>query len=82
MTQNLMSMWLYSKWEIRFIIIGSLQVLFKLLESIIWSKHRILFDLDFNRSGNHGNAQLRSPFKKERAMPVGKKQTGHLGTSL
>lgn len=31
-SQNLMSMWLYSKLEIKFIILGSLQVLCKFLE--------------------------------------------------
>lgn len=32
-SQNLMSMWLHSKLEIKFIILGSLQVLCKFLES-------------------------------------------------
>lgn len=32
-SQNLMSMWLYSKWEIKFIILGSLHILCKFLES-------------------------------------------------
>lgn len=31
-SQNLMSLWLYSKWEIKFIILGSLHVLCKFLE--------------------------------------------------